>query len=173
MHRSRKKKLLRLIKKQILETVIQQDTFYVFLDLKGGLGPDFARMMLKQSVTDIVREILDKKQLGCMYYAEGYPQIIDRWVSELVLLGAYPLPSKTPGREKFVFHHPSGPKAKRMFFLVGDGVVSKLEAHPVLRLEVSNSLFDLIGRKCDPDSKPLVFADGNRLVNIFSLKSDS
>ena len=163
--------MLKTLKALVHETVLNEATFYIFLDLKGGLGRDYAKLMIKGAVTDIVIDILSKKGLQGEFYAEGYPEIIDRWYAELVMVGTYPLGIGSFGKEKFVFHRPQGERARFIFFLVGDPVMNKLGDAPGIRFEISNLMFDLIAKKSHPGTKPVVFADGNRIVNLFALKN--
>jgi len=170
-YRSRKRKLLKTIRTQINETVLNEATFYIYLDLKGGLGKEYARLMLKQAVHDMILDILAKKGVEGEFYTEGYPKLVDEWANQLVLIGNYPVPHTSIGHEKFVFHRPQGERSRFIFFLVGDGVVNRLEDNPYASLELSNLLFDLLGKKCAPGTHPVVFADGNRMVNLFALKN--
>jgi hypothetical protein len=163
--------MLKTLKTVVHETVLNEATFYIFLDLKGGMGRDYARLMLKSAVTDMIIDILAKKGLQAEFYAEGYPEIIDQWYNQLIMVGTYPLGIGSFGKEKFVFHRPQGERARFIFFLVGDAIMNKLGDAPGMRLEISNLMFDLIVKKSHPGTKPVVFADGNRIVNLFALKN--
>jgi len=136
--------------------------------MHGRLGKDYARLMLKQSVYDVIHEQFASRKLEREFYQEGYPALVEHWYDDLSLVGFYP---SKPGMVKYVFSPTNGLPTERIFVQIGDNYVNKLSDCPRLRLDISDILFETIGRKGDPETEPFVFADGDRIVNLFALKN--
>ncbi len=164
----RKLRLRKVLCSYICDTVLNESTYFVYMDMQGHYGPTYAFSQLKQAVYDMLLDSYTRKHLRRQFYNEQVPRLIDDWFAKMTCQGSYVY---KPGRDKHVFHVNNAVPAKRIFLLVGDTLLNQLDTTPVERLELSNMLFDIIGKKGDDRIKALIFADGKRIVNLFTLKT--
>jgi len=138
------------------------------MDLRGHYGSSYAFSQLKQATYDMLLDMYRRKHLHNEFYRQQVPRWIDEWFERMSCQGSYVY---QPGRDKHVYHLPKARPARRIFLLVGDTVLNQLGDTPVERFELSNMLFDILGRKASEDVATVVFADGDRIVNLFKLKT--
>ncbi|MOA05232.1 hypothetical protein D3C78_1248230 [compost metagenome] len=167
MYKRRKQKFLRETKEAILNTVLDPETFFVYLSVRPDVGKDYSYLMLRESVYAMIYGIYSDKGLAREFYSEEIPRYIDEWACQLEYRGSI---STMTNSRKYVYAAPGVSEGRRMYFLMGDQVYNRLGGEEALRLELSNMMFDVIAEKGQPDIKPVIFADGDRIVNLFTLK---
>lgn len=162
----RKKKYRKVLRDSIHATLLDKHTYYIFYGLSVGLGVEYARAMLRDSMYDMVRAMYIEKDLGLQFYTDIARDLCD-WSEKIMILGTY---SPTPQREKFVFIHEQGIKAKRLYFQFGDHLFNKLSDRPAVQMEMSNIMFDVIDRMGQAGVEPVIHADGRRTISLFTLR---
>lgn len=158
----------RTLKASILATLLDKQTYYVFYSLRVGLGVEYARAMLRDSMYDMVLTSYREKGLEVAFYTDIARDLCE-WGDRVMILGTY---CPTSGREKFVFIHEQGIKAKRLYFQFGDHLFNKLSDYPAIQMEMSNIMFDVIDRMGEPGQPPIIHANGRRTVSVFALRED-
>jgi len=153
----------------VSETILNPDTFFIYLDLKGGLGRDYAFHVLRDAVHDMVLKLYMDKNLHYEFYACSVHIDIALWFAEM---DSVIHPDCDIGKEKFVFKHRTGTVAARICVLVGDQLVNRLDRCSYSRLELGDMMFNIIDRKGNPDVPSVIFADEDRMVNLFTLKGE-
>ncbi|MNO12936.1 hypothetical protein D3C76_25550 [compost metagenome] len=131
------------------------------------MGREYAFLQLYQSVYAMVHSLYVENKIPYAFYTDLMPKYIDAWSRTLEYRGAL---QTSPGARKYVFAAPGVAEGRRMYFLMGDHVYNRLSENEVLRHELSEMMFDLIANKAEPTIPPTVFADGDRIVNLFTLK---
>lgn len=164
----RKKKLRKTLANSIRLTLLDKHTYYIFYSLNTGLGVEYARAMLRDSMYDMVKGMYIEKDLEICFYTDIARDLCE-WGERIMILGTY---MPTPQREKFVFIHEQGIKARHLYFQFGDHMFNKLSDRPAVQMEMSNIMFDVIARLGDSTQEPVIHADGRRTVSMFSLKED-
>ncbi|MNY63427.1 hypothetical protein D3C86_2003840 [compost metagenome] len=56
-------------------------------------------------------------------------------------------------------------------FTAGDNILNPLSDLPGTQMDIADLVYDLIAKKGEHNLTPLVFSDGDRVVNIFELKA--
>ncbi|MNM43957.1 hypothetical protein D3C81_548470 [compost metagenome] len=164
----RREKYRKTLKASILATLLDRHTYYVFYSLRKGLGTEYARAMLRDSMYDMVLTMYKDKGLEMAFYTDIARDLCE-WGDRIQFLGLY---NPTEHREKFVFFHGQGIPAKRMYFQYGDHLFNRLVDYPSIQMEMSNIMFDVIDRKGDPGQEPVIHANGRRTVSMFVLKTE-
>lgn len=164
----RREKYRKVLKASIHATLLDKHTYYVFYSLNVGLGVEYARAMLRDSMYDLVLKMYKEKDLELEFYFDIAKDLCE-WGDRIQLLGTY---CPTSQREKFVFIHEQGIPAKRLYFQFGDHMFNKLSALPAVQMEMSNIMFDVIDQKGMPGHDPVIHASGNRTISMFVLRDD-
>lgn len=162
----RRKKYRKVLRQSIRTTLLDKHTYYIFYSLTTGLGVEYARAMLRDSMYDMVKQMYIDKGLEFNFYTDIARDLCE-WGERIMILGTY---APTPQREKFVFIHEQGIPAKRLYFQFGDHMFNKLSERPAVQMEMSNIMFDVIDRMGDSAFEPVIHADGRRTLSLFVLK---
>lgn len=150
-------------------TFLSESTYFVYYDIRK-LGPDYARLMLKATMTDIVKEVYRSKGLDHEFYQQGMAEKLDDHWNKMTYLGNYP-PSVNV--DQAVFIQKQGIKAERIVFMVGDTVLAKLGKEPHVKTSILDMVFDMMGSQSDPDIPTMVFGNEDYSVNLITLKEDT
>ena len=138
--------------------------------IRAGGNKEYAYQNLVQSVYAMIYSIYREKGLQKEFYTSLMPKHIDEWAKTLEYRGAL---ATAANATKCVFAQPGVTEGRRMYFLLGDLVYNRLSEDEHLRLELSEMMFDLIADQAEPSIKPVVFADGDRIVNLFTLRFEN
>jgi len=147
-------------------TLLGRETYYVFYSIKTGMTEQYAKMMLWDSMYDLMREMYKSKGMEMAFYQDMSKPLQD-WMDNIKFLNVY---CPTAHREKFVFIHEQGIRAERMYIQVGDILFNNLTKHPGVQLEMADIMFDLIGEKGDPTIQPVTYSTEYMACHLFTLK---
>lgn len=164
----RKQKYRETLKHSIMATLLGRETYYVFYSIKTGMTEQYAKMMLWDSMYDLLKEMYISKGLEMAFYQDMAKPLND-WLENIQFLKMY-CPSKQ--REKFVFIHEQGIQAERMYIQIGDILFNNLTKFPDVQLEMADIMFDLIGEKGDPTIQPVTFSTPYMACHLFTLKEE-
>lgn len=159
--------MLKTLERFMKEKVLDERTYFMFMEIKTAAGSDFARMCLINVIRDMIVTMYRQRNLEYEYYTTGVAFYVERWVQNIVL---YQMPTIANGCPIYMFKHKSGSFAKRILFAAGDRAMNKLSDMPAAQMDAADLVCSLMGIKGKEGVMPLVFSDSDRFANLFELK---
>ena len=159
--------MLKTLERFVKEKVLDERTYFMFMEIKTASGSDFARMCLINVIRDMIVTMYRQRNLEYEYYTGGMAFHVEYWVRNIVL---YQMPTITKGYPIYMFKHKSGAFAKRILFAAGDHAMNRLSDMSSTQMDVADLVCNLMGIKGKEGVMPLVFSDSDRFANLFELK---
>lgn len=159
--------MLLTLEKYVKEKILNERTYFMFMEIKTAAGSEFARMCLISVIRDMIVTMYRQRNLEHEYYTSGMAMYVEHWMKNIVL---YQMPTVTKGYPLYMFKHKSGAFAKRLLFTAGDHALNKLSSMPNIQMDVADLVCDLMGIKAKEGVLPLTFSDSDRFANLFELK---
>lgn len=159
--------MLQTLERFVKEKVLDERTYFMFMEIKTASGSDFARMCLINVIRDMIVTMYRQRNLEYEYYTTGVAFYVERWVQNIIL---YQMPTIANGCPIYMFKHKSGSFAKRILFAAGDHAMNKLSDMPAAQMDAADLVCSLMGIKGKEGVMPLVFSDSDRFANLFELK---
>lgn len=159
--------MLQTLERFVKEKVLNERTYFLFMEIRTTAGSDYAKMCLVNVVRDMIVTMYRQHNLEQEYYTGGMAFYVECWVRNIVL---YQMPTITKGYPIYMFKHKSGAFAKRILFTAGDHGMNKLSDMPSTQMDVADLVCNLMGIKGKENVLPLVFSDSDRFANLFELK---